>query len=259
MKRRTLWSFLLMWLALSLAAVGFGGLGGVGLPAQAAGIRAVEGGVVTYLPSLLRGCSDPGYVDDFSNPATGWPIVDDSLVKAQYEDDQYRIAPRAVNPDEPYYAFLAPTVARAEYSVEFDIYWAGDVGESTGGIVFGAAPDLSDFLVFGISPTTNAGNSELYQKFGVVYVSDTLSDPAVIVAPTTSTAIQTGNATNHLKVTVRQGQFTLAINGVGVGTFGTSLIPPASHSGIATTAGDFFNPQKSDAWIDNYSLVGCLP
>ena len=62
-------------------------------PARAAGPWHVAAGNSVYLPFIIRSCL-PQYTDDFSNPASGWPVGDDGDFLLDYDSGEYRILVR---------------------------------------------------------------------------------------------------------------------------------------------------------------------
>lgn len=217
-----------------------------------------------YLPYVSKtGCVDPGFFDTFDDPASGWAVVDDTWVKTQYLTSNgnglYRIAPKEIDPNAPYYVFFAPTSAREEYVVETDIRWTGDPGVSVGGIVFSVKPDLSEGYLFGIYANPDPAYAEYYQKFGVLKYNVDSDELTFLVLPTTSTAIIPGNETNHLKVTLRADDtFTLEINGVELGSWFDPSLNTPSVVGVAMTPADVFVPNQAELRIDNFFVTSCI-
>ncbi len=72
-----------------------------------------------YLPiCLTRFCSD--YFDDFSNPASGWSVINNANVRSQYKAGEFRVNSKVPN----YYLFRAPTICEhQDYTVEVDVRW----------------------------------------------------------------------------------------------------------------------------------------
>lgn len=216
-----------------------------------------------YLPYTSKtGCVDPGFFDTFDDPGSGWAVVDDDWVKTQYltanGNGLYRIAPKEIDPNAPYYVFFAPTNAREEYLVEADIRWTDDPGVSVGGIVFSAKPDLSEGYLFGIYANPDPQYSEYYQKFGVLKYNIDTDELTFLVLPTTSTAIIPGNEFNHLKVTMHTDTFTLEINGVELGTWYDPSLNIPSVVGVAMTPADVYVPNQSELRVDNFHVTSCI-
>lgn len=216
-----------------------------------------------YLPYTSKtGCVDPGFFDTFDDPASGWPLVDDTWVKTQYVTSNgnglYRIAPKAIDPDAPYYLFFAPTDSRADYVVETDIRWTGDPGYSVGGLVFGVSPDQSEGYLFGIYANPDPDFADYYQKYGVLKYNKQSDTLTFLVLPTTSTAIIPGNETNHIKVVVQGDVFTLEINGVELDTIFDPNMNSPSVVGVAMTPPDPFTPNQAELRVDNFFVTSCI-
>jgi hypothetical protein len=138
------------------------------------------------LPVLLTPCAQL-YGDEFSNPASGWPMTDDGKIRYEYIDGEYRILVRPAH----WGALARPGFQIANFSVAVDLHNLTGVKGSYG-IAFGIAEDWSTFYTF-----------EIYQdgKFGIYRY-----DPGGIVtlAAGSSPYIHTGKTTNHIKI-VRYG------------------------------------------------------
>ncbi|MCB8953263.1 MAG: hypothetical protein H6650_14755 [Ardenticatenales bacterium] len=216
-----------------------------------------------YLPYASKtGCVDPGFFDTFDDPASGWPIVDDNWVKTQYltanGNGLYRIAPKEIDTNAPYYVFFAPTNSRTDYVVETDIRWTGDPGVSVGGIVFSTKPDQSEGYLFGIYANPDPDYADYYQKYGVLKYNIQSSELTFLVLPTTSTAIIPGNEFNHLKVTLEGDVFTLEINGVELDTVYDPNLNSPSIVGVAMTPPDVFVPNQAELRVDNFHVTSCI-
>ncbi len=83
----------------------------------------------------------PDFFDDFSNPASGWEVVDDEFERTEYVNGEYRVAPYEIGYT---YYYAAPTCSRENYVVEVDARWASSPGGSYG-IMFGLLADYSRF------------------------------------------------------------------------------------------------------------------
>ena len=194
-----------------------------------------------FLPGILRNyCSD--YFDDFSNPASGWPVGEDEYVKTEYLDGEYRVDPKKSN---YIYFFRAPTCNRLNYSVEVDARWEGDPGASYG-LLFGITGNFDQFYLFDMNTD--------YREYELVRL--TPSGWAFIAPPAYSPAIIPGSAVNHLKVTRNGNQITLAVNGNTLGTWLDSAI--GGMTGVGLVANPYNDDPRADARFDNYH-VNLLP
>ncbi len=141
---------------------------------------------ICYLPLSLTPCS-PLYSDDFSNPASGWPIADTGNVRYEYLNGEYRLLVRSKN----YGAGVRPGLQVSDYAVDVDVRNQNNVSGSYG-IVIGLAQDWSTFYTVEIYPDGWFG----------IYRYDPTS--LVTLAEAFSPAINPGSGVNHLKI-VRNG------------------------------------------------------
>jgi hypothetical protein len=192
-----------------------------------------------FLPLAMENyCSD--FFDDFSNPASGWPVVDNDFVRARYLDGEYRVLSKRAG----YIFFLrAPTCHRQHYVVQVDARWAGRPGASYG-LIFGLTNGFDRFYLFDINTDVRA--------FRLLR-----ADPSgfkVIVPISSSSAIRRGTASNHLKVTRNGDKITLEVNGTVLGTWSDGTITGLTRVGV--TSGSYSNRPTSDARFDNFSATG---
>lgn len=195
-----------------------------------------------YLPYIARYYCPPDFYDDFSNPASGWDVVDDSYVRTEYLDGEYRVLTKQSG---YFYLFKAPTCNRQNYTVEADARWAGTPGSSYG-LIFGLASDYSRYYLFDMNTD--------YQQFRLLR-----RDPSgfVTVVPVTSaSAINGGTASNHLKVTRNGNGITLEVNGTVLGTWYDGTIGGLTGAGLVTNP--YGNLPISDARFDNFAMVTLL-
>jgi hypothetical protein len=241
----------LVVLACVLVLVGLGGYALAAGQTAAAG-RVAESGIgrdlgqirepgsgTLYVPMVAKGyyvCAD--FYEDFSNPATGWEVQDDSYALVQYLNGEYRVLTRVSG---YVFYFVAPTCERQDYEVEVDARWAGATGNSYG-LIFGVATDYHAYYVFDM-------NSD-YQYFRLYR-----RDPdgwVTIQGWTYSSAIRVGTASNHLKVTRQGASITPAINGTVLGTWSDSTIMGLTGSGVMTNP--YQDLPSSDARFDNFKV-----
>lgn len=139
-----------------------------------------------YLPITIKPCF-PMYADDFSNPASGWPVVDNGDVRVEYINGEYRILVRPTQ----YGALVRPGFQAADYSVSASLRNPNGVDGSYG-IIFGIASDWSTFYTLEIYPDG---------WYGIYRYNPSNVTP---LAEAFSPAIYQGTATNQIKV-VRNG------------------------------------------------------
>ncbi len=194
-----------------------------------------------FLPLSARDfCVD--FFDDFSDPTSGWDVVDDAFHRSEYLDGEFRILSKQSG---YFYLFTAPTCSRQNYVVEVDARWSGTPGYSYG-LIFGVLSDFSQFYLFDINTDS--------QQFRILR-----RDPGefiTLVPFTSSFAINGGTATNHLKVMRNGDQITLEVNGVVLGTWTDGTIMGSTFVGIISSP--YYETPISDARFDNFS-VSVLP
>ena len=147
-----------------------------------------------------------------------------------------------VKPAGYLFVFHAPTCDLQDYVVEADARWAGNPGASYG-LIFGIVGNFDWFYSFEVNT-----DSQEYALFrygpGGWYV----------IAPSTySPAIQTGTATNHLKVTRYVDAITLEANGSALGTWFDPTIVGETSVGLIVSSYD--DRPNADARFDNFKVT----
>jgi hypothetical protein len=179
----------------------------------------------------------PTSSDDFSNPNSGWPVVEDSTSKIGYLNGEYQIFIKSANIvlrvgyDNPI----------ADFQVELDARDAASI-DGSNGIYFGS---------------TNAGFYDFEVGYGqfALFRYDLANPPgASLIDPTTSPAIQSGNASNHLKVTRSGTTITLFANGTQLAQINDGTLGPGGVGMVASS----FSP-NFDVRFDNFLLVEAAP
>jgi uncharacterized repeat protein (TIGR01451 family) len=210
---------------------------GIDIFTRTATINVIPIQRLVFLPLCLSGWPCGNFFDDFSNPASGWPVGEDSNVRIEYLNGEYRILNKNGG-----YLFRAPTCPRQNYSVEADARWGGTTGYSYG-LIFGVTGGFSQYYLFEI----NADN----QGFDL-YRTDASGDTQ-LVPPTYSSAIHSGTASNHLKVTRNGSQIILEVNGRVLGTWTDGTITGLTSSGLASWA--YSDVPNADARFDNFRVT----
>lgn len=179
------------------------------------------------------------FMDDFSNPASGWLVDDNDFVRSAYINDEYQVYTKQSG---YFFLFRAPTCERENFVVEVDVRWEGETGNSYG-LLFGITEGFQQYYLFDI-------NSD-YQMYRLLR-----RDPGgftQLVPPTMSSAIHPGANSNHLAVTRNGGAITLAINGSTLGTWYDYGIVGKTDVGLVTSA--YNSDPTSDARFDNFQVV----
>lgn len=191
-----------------------------------------------YLPCILRDFC-PDFFDDFSNPNSGWDVVDDDYEHTEYLNDEYRVITKKSG---FFYIYLAPTCSHRNYIVEVDVRWATKPAHSYG-IIFGVLGDFSQYYLFDMN--TDFQEFRVLRKYPGGF--------SEVVPITFSSAINGGTSKNHLKVTRDGNQITLEINGTVLGTWSDGTIKGSTFTGIVTSPYD--DEPISDARFDNFALT----
>jgi len=77
--------------------------------------------------------SVPSFSDDFSNPTSGWPISEDSIIKIGYLNGEYQIFVKQAN----YIVRAGNNYQAADFQVELDVRDAASF-DGSAGMYFGS-------------------------------------------------------------------------------------------------------------------------
>jgi len=190
---------------------------------------------VTPSPTPQPECN--AYFDDFSNPASGWPVGENSAIRVQYINGEYSFATR----QDGIYTLRSPNSEYAVYSIEADVRWEGTLGDSYG-LAYGIPSDFSSYYIFDM-------NTEV-QQYRVLRVQG--QSASLVVPLTSSTAIANGNGVNHLKITVNGNTQTFEVNDTVLTTVN------ATHNGaldVGLVVGANEGTPNVDARFDNFCLT----
>jgi uncharacterized repeat protein (TIGR01451 family) len=195
-----------------------------------------------YLPiCLTRFCSD--YFDDFSNPASGWSVINNANVRSQYKAGEFRVNSKVPN----YYLFRAPTICEhQDYTVEVDVRWTQTYTEASVGLIFGITPNFDQFYMFIIETVPLGEGYHLYRydSSGFVFIGG---------YNTSDLPINSGTASNHLKVTRLGNQITAEANGSRLETWTDTTITGFTGAGLVSSASD--KQHVTDAYFDNFRVT----
>jgi hypothetical protein len=203
-----------------------------------AGEAAAALGLI-YLPGCLNRYCLETYLDDFSNPGSGWPVGDADDVLTEYLDGEYRLLTRE---NDSLYQFRAPACGHPNYTVEVDARWEGTPGRSYG-LLFGLSADASRFYLLHVNTD--------YGLFEVLKYSPAGWENAWPEA--SSAAIHAGGEANHLKITVTGSSMGVEINGVLQGT--TDGHPDLQADGYGLAASTYRFESTADARFDNFRVT----
>jgi len=189
-----------------------------------------------FLPLVNRDYCSP-FSDNFSNPASGWPVGDDGNIRYEYLSGEYRILVRNIH----WWAGARTGGKCSDYTVAVDVRNATGAS-STYGLIFGLADDWQQFYTFEIAPEGyyflwlyNGGNwSLLLNGYSPV--------------------ISTGTGSNRLKIERVGVQIKAYANDQLLTTLSDSTYTGYRRVGLITTS---YNQPNVDARFDNF--VMCAP
>lgn len=192
----------------------------------------VRGGWQLFIPCVSRGC-DPLFVDDFSNPGSGWPAGDDGTTRYEYLGGEYRILVRPAN----WWGAAYPGVAAADFAARVDVRNAA-AAEGSLGLVFGISDDWTQLYTFEVWPDGYFG---VYRLGG---------DQWFKLAAGYSGAVSTGAAVNRLRVERNGAQIKAYANGQLLATVNDAAYTGSGHIGVYAGAGQ----PDLDARFDNFAV-----
>jgi uncharacterized repeat protein (TIGR01451 family) len=196
-----------------------------------------------YLPLCLKYLCDPNSFDNFSDPASGWPVGVDKTYLVEYLNGEYHILPKL---GYTLFMFRSPWCGGDNYSVEVDARW--ESGPATYGLIFGALPDFSRFYIFEIS--TNGQRIGLYRHEESGWVT--------LLPSQWISNINPGTAPNHLFASHRGKIIRVEVNGSGFEYEDTNGIFGKTGAGVFATQA-YFSPPITDARFDNFKTTWLPP
>jgi hypothetical protein len=193
----------------------------------------------TFLPCAFSPCR-PVYADNFSNPTSGWPQVDDSDVSMGYVNGEYVM--RIKQPDTWTGAVISGIDPFNGYGVDVDVYSpSAGSADGTYGLLFGVSGTGSYFYDFEIDAH---GNYALY------YYND-FSGWEMMTKGFTP-ALKQGAAVNHLKfVRDGYGKGHLYINGTSLGQVDPIAYGFYGDFGLVTFG---YGQRNVTAHFDNFAV-----
>jgi hypothetical protein len=106
---------------------------------------------LALLPVVLRLC-ELLYQDEFSNPDSGWPIIEESDYRMEYLEGEYRLWLDFTNG----WLAASPDFTFADYALSVNARKASG-GYASYGLIFGLSNDWQEFHTFEIDPQGNFG------------------------------------------------------------------------------------------------------
>lgn len=198
-----------------------------------------------YLP-LVQKLDCQVFFDDFSDPASGWPVVDDAVGLLEYLNGEYRIFSRQTGLYRP----LSQAPPQVDYEVAADMRFAAPPTDGLLGLAFGA--DLDGNQVMAYYTFVIAPGSQEYALFRLQRNPDDTFSVFPIQGFTPAAAINGGTAVNHLAAVRDGSQIALRVNGTHLGTWTDGNISGPTFTGLALNP----NPAnvQADGRYDNFSL-----
>lgn len=175
------------------------------------------------------------YVDDFSNPASGWPVKDvTGEYRAEYLNGEYRILVRRTNS----WIVGTPGYRCADCSIEVQGRFAS-ANYGGYGILFGIS-DAWDAYLFQVSGTQYYNLRKLQNNRW-----------QELVPWTRATAIKAGEAVNHLRVVRNGAQIALYANSQLLTTVSDASFRGDLRVGLAVSS---YEQANVDARFDNFRV-----
>jgi hypothetical protein len=140
------------------------------------------------------------FEDDFSDPASGWPVEDISQRKMEYVDGEYRILTRSPG------FYVSATSAKMPYFNDFSVHVDARAVAGASGLEYAVAFGTSgsrDFYYFGVDPSDRTYNLRRRQPDGWINLVPRRPSPAV----------RAGGLTNVLGVEREGTNVALYLNG----------------------------------------------
>ena len=186
-----------------------------------------------FLPFITHPCPIL-FQDDFSNPASGWPILDTGNVLYEYRNGEYRILLR--NAD--WWGAVMGDPSVATYIVAVDVRnVTGTYGSY--GLIFGLGNDFSQFFTFEIDP----------EGYYIIRRYDTGNWTTLHVGH--SGSINPGTAINRLKVERNGYDIAVYANEQLLATVSDNLFPDLRQLGVVVLS---YNQPGVDARFDNFTI-----
>ncbi len=198
------------------------------------------------LTALFLGACGPTltalpYADDFSNPTSGWKIVNDPAIKIDYQDGALQF----MIPELDTLAWSVPKDKRfGDFVLDVDAIQVAGPNDNSYGVIFRYVDDRN-FYRLDIS-----GDG----YFAVFKYKD--GKWTKVQDYTESAAVKQGSATNHLQVIAKGNQFTFNVNDQLVKTFSDGDFP---NGNIGVTAGALFDTAEVHIAFDNLRVSEIRP
>ncbi|GJM41699.1 MAG: hypothetical protein DHS20C20_19810 [Ardenticatenaceae bacterium] len=189
-----------------------------------------------FLPVVLNNYCKAQYLDDFSDPGSGWPILDNT-VRYEYLNGEYRIWVK----DWYAWAGAAPGVKASDFTVFVDVRSGPNhILPGSYGLLFGLSDDWTQFYTF-----------EIYTEFGYYQLMKYESGVWTILAEGYANVLQTSN---QLRIVRADTQIDAYLNNqLLITTSDGSFIGPR-RLGLIATHNSFEG--NTDGFFDNFTICG---
>jgi CSLREA domain-containing protein len=196
--------------------------------------EVAPGPYAVYLPCTSRSCPSQLYFDDFSNPSSGWKVMESETGRYEYLNNEYRILAKKV----PAWEASFPGFKATNYVVTADVRNATGVNGYSG-ILFGFAPDWSHFYFFVVNTT------------GRFVILQWDQETSYWIVNGYSGAIRWGTEVNRLKLERNGGMIWAYANGELLTIVKDESFTGLGYVGLITVADTVPNV---DARFDNFTV-----
>ena len=187
-----------------------------------------------------------GFLDDFADANSGWPVGEDASGLVGYVNQVYQVQAKQAG---YLITAFAPDSGRTDYTAAVDVRWAdGSATDGIYGLVFGATADLSRYYFLAV----RGQEFRVYFFDSALPVSDRLRG---VNSWTTTGVINNGTTSNHLQVRRVGDAIAVAINGSDQGSWQDSATTEATYAGLLVTSNP--NHPVAEARYDNFALSFC--
>jgi len=202
-------------------------------------VDPVNQNLFNYLPIVSNPCPFL-YFDNFSDPTSGWPIIDTGTSLLEYNQGEYRILVRPTNR----FAAVRSGFKAVDYRVSVDLRNVTGVDGSYG-IIFGAKPDWSGWYSLEIYPDGWFG----------IYRYD--QNDWTMLYEAYTPAIHLGVQSNNISVERNGSSITAYANGQLLTSINDSYLMGEDYLGLINYS---YSQPNVDIRYDNFKVIpaGCV-
>lgn len=196
---------------------------------------------MAYLPMLTSQLSVGKYFDEFEDPFSGWPFIQDSSVFAKYLlTGAYEINGLQNN---SLYLIRAPFPALYDYTYRIDANWLPASEGASYGLLFGIQGDFERYYFVEVSSENRQYRLIRYEDNQFVEVKSWTYDNVIK---------NDDWSINELAITLNSNSFRVTINDKVVGSWSDSNLRGPTYTGLA--ASSWANVNIFHANFDHYQL-----